>query len=65
MKKTTKLNPKMTLPKVIKSLADHRQIEKFPLRHYSYSTFVKFSTNPILFKINYINGETLDTTRGI
>ena len=65
MKKTTKLNPKMTLPKVIKSLADHRQIEKFPLRHYSYSTFVKFSTNPILFKIHYINGETLDTTRGI
>lgn len=65
MKKTVKIRPKMTLPKVVKSLADHRQIEKFPLSHYSYSTFVKFSTNPILFKIQYINGETIDTTRGI
>lgn len=59
------MKPTLTLPKVVKSLADHQQIEKFPLGHYSYSTFVKFSTNPILFKINYINGDTIDTTRNI
>jgi len=55
----------MKLPKVIKSLAENRKIENFPLKYYSYSTFVKFSTNPIMFKINYINGDTIETTRNI
>lgn len=63
--KTMKIAPKMQLPKVIKSLAENRKIEHFPLKHYSYSTFVKFSTNPIMFKINYINGDVIDTTRNI
>ena len=53
------------LPKVMKSLSDHQTIENFPLRHYSYSTFVKFCTNPILFKINYINGQRIDTLQNI
>lgn len=68
MKKTkahTKIRPKFNLPKIIKGMSQNRHIENFPLDHYSYSTFVKFSTNPILFKINYINGATLDTTRNI
>ena len=34
----------------------------FPLEHYSYSTFTKLSTNPIMFKINAINGDSIDTT---
>ena len=59
------MKPSLRLPKVIKSLAENRKIENFPLKHYSYSTFVKFSTNPIMFKINYINGDVIDTTRNI
>lgn len=55
----------MQLPKVIKSLAENRKIEAFPLKYYSYSTFVKFSTNPIMFKINYINGDVIDSTRNV
>lgn len=63
--KTQKVKLKMTLPKVIKSMAENRTIENFPLTHYSYSTFVKFSTNPFMFKVNYINGDKIDSTRGI
>jgi hypothetical protein len=63
--KTTKIQPKLTLPKVVRNLAQNRTTEKFPLDHYSYSTFVRFSTNPIMFKINYLNGDVIDTTRGI
>ncbi len=50
---------------MIKSLAENRKIENFPLDHYSYSTFVKFSSNPIMFKINYINGDVIETTKNI
>lgn len=39
-----------------------KDLEKFPLESYSYSTFSKFSTNPFMFKMNSINGEYLDTT---
>ena len=52
------------LPEVIIN-KDKKDIGKFPLDHYSYSTFVKFSTNPILFKINYINGDRIESTRNI
>lgn len=37
----------------------------FPLAHYSYSTFIKALTNPILFKINYINGDRIDSLQNI
>jgi S-DNA-T family DNA segregation ATPase FtsK/SpoIIIE len=37
----------------------------FPLDHYSYSTMVRFSSNPILFKINYINRDQFETTMNI
>ena len=30
--------------------------------HYSYSSFVKFSSNPLMFKVNNINGEYIETT---
>lgn len=32
------------------------------MEHYSYSTFTRFSTNPIMFKITAVNGDTIDTT---
>lgn len=53
------------LPKVVKNLANHHTIENFPLQHYSYSTFVKFCTNPVIFKINYINGQRIATLQNI
>ncbi len=34
----------------------------FPLEHYSYSSFTKMCNNPIMFKINNINGDVIDTT---
>ena len=34
----------------------------FPVDHYSYSSFYKFSTNPFLFKVNNINGDVIETT---
>ncbi|MFH1559036.1 MAG: DNA translocase FtsK [Patescibacteria group bacterium] len=63
--RTKKIKPKLSLPKVIKSLTTNQRIENFPLKHYSYSTFIAFSTNPILFKIQYMNGDTIDTTCNI
>ncbi len=44
--------------KPITDLAD------FPLDHYSYSSLVQFSVNPILFKIKYVNKDQYDTTSG-
>jgi hypothetical protein len=35
--------------------------ENFPLDHYSYSSFTKFSSNPLMFKVNNINGDMIDT----
>ena len=64
MSKKIRVKHTMKLPKVVRSL-ETRDPGKFPLSHYSYSTFVKFSTNPILFKINYINHETIETTRNV
>ena len=58
--KTKQIKHKFNLPKVVKNL-DEKSPEDFPLEHYSYSTFVKFSTNPIMFKINYVNGDRIDT----
>ena len=52
------------LPKIVqrKKKVD---VGDFPLDYYSYSSFVKFSTNPIMFKINYINGQWIDTARNV
>lgn len=63
--KTKKLKTKFQLPKILEGLADNRKIDNFPLDHYSYSSLVRFSTNPILFKIRDINGDQLDTTWNI
>lgn len=61
----TKLKTDGNLPKILKAVGRARTTESFPLSHYSYSTFVKFCTNPILFKINYINGQRIDTLQNV
>ncbi len=53
------------LPVIISKQKKKKDIGDFPLDHYSYSTFVRFSTNPILFKINYINGDQIESTRNV
>lgn len=34
----------------------------FPLQFYRYSSLVRFSENPFMFKVNYINNEVIETT---
>lgn len=48
----------------MKTLSSKESKEKsqFPLEHYSYSIWVKFSSNPLMFKVNAINGEYIETT---
>ena len=38
--------------------------EGFPVDHYSYSMFSKASSNPLMFKVNYVNGDVIDSTTG-
>lgn len=51
------------MPKVIKG--NSKTTEGFPVPHYSASSMAQFSTNPIIFKIRYINGDSFDTTKSI
>lgn len=50
------------IPIVKKTSQQSKGINEFPLDHYSYSTFTKFSTNPFMFKVNAINGDYIETT---
>ena len=55
------------MPKVLK--VTHQQesqssSDSFPLKHISASSMIKFSTNPVLFKIQYINKDRIDTAMG-
>ena len=63
-KRKTKKISSLTLPKITKNNKPEK-IEGFPVSHYSYSSMVRFSTNPILFKIMDINKESFESTRGI
>lgn len=72
MKTTTKQNQKKmksklsTLPKVLKGdTQENDRFKDFPLAHYSYSTFSKFSTNPYMFLINYKQRKRFDSAQGI
>jgi len=38
---------------------------EYGLKHLSYSALVAFGTNPIMFKIRYKNGDTIDTLQNI
>lgn len=53
----------MRLPKVI--TGKPKEQSNFPVPHYSPSSMIKFSTNPILFKIEYINGDRFDTAMNV
>jgi hypothetical protein len=44
---------------------ENKDVGAFPVEHISTSAMVSFSTNPILFKIKYINRDVFDTTMGI
>ena len=56
----SKIN-KSSLPTIIKGLKERETIDKPLIDHYSYSSLVKFSTNPFMFKVKYINGDNIDT----
>ena len=51
-----------TLPKVTKGGTRERP-DGFPVEHYSASSMIKFSTNPILFKVEYMNGDRFETSQ--
>lgn len=55
-----KLKTKVTVPTVTKS--SEQRDATFPVDHYSASSMIAFTTNPVLFRIRYINRETIDTT---
>lgn len=48
----------MVIPK-----AKVAKLEGFPVDKYSYSMLAKACTNPVLFRIQYLNHDTIDTTR--
>lgn len=51
------------VPKVLKKGNQRsEEFKDFPLAHYSYSSFTKFSSNPLMFKVNNINGDVIETT---
>lgn len=50
------------IPVVLTEKITSNKIEGFPVEHYSYSSFVKFTSNPMMFKINNINGDIIETT---
>lgn len=75
VRKTTKIKTSLTLPKVLrtsilsqktknKSLPV-RDVGEFPIDQISASSMRKFSTNPILFKINYVNKVYFETVSNI
>lgn len=64
------------MPKKIKSKLSKRFLPKvtarpdikaidFPVQHYSASSMIDFTANPVMFKIKYVNGDRLDTTTNI
>ena len=52
------------MPKVTKGKKTEGK-NNFPLAHYSASSMIKFTSNPILFKIEQINKDRFDTSMGI
>ncbi len=69
MKKPKKIKSKLSkraLPKVIRREHSEETISNsLPIDHLSYSSMVQFTSNPLLFKIKYINKDRYDTTTGI
>jgi len=66
VKRKSKL-AKLTLPTVTKRTSKDdtglvAEFANFPVPHYSYSSFTKFGSDPFMFKVNYINGDQIETT---
>lgn len=53
------------LPKITRSKDTSKDASEFAVKKYSHSSMALFSTNPILFKIKYINGDYIETSSGI
>ena len=51
----------MHLPKIRPSKREPLLPSSFPVPHYSYSSMVRFSSNPLMFKVMDINGDIIDT----
>lgn len=51
-------------PKVTK-ITKKERADGFPVEHYSVSAMTRFSSNPVMFRIEQINGEVVETTRSI
>ena len=63
-KRKSKLR-KLTTPTIVKRVKDEALIGEyinFPVPHFSYSSFTKFGSDPFMFKVNYINGDQIETT---
>lgn len=50
------------IPTILSIKEEKKSKGEFPVAHYSYSSFTKFSTDPFMFKVRYINGDSIDTT---
>lgn len=53
---------KRGIPVLLREKSSIKDIKDFPVDHYSYSGFVQMTSNPIMFKIKNINGDTIETT---
>ena len=60
---------KLEMPKVMRltlsTKEESKDVNAFPVDHYSASSMIKFSTNPLLFKIQYVNRDSFETAMGI
>lgn len=53
---------KKGIPVLLREKSSIKDIKDFPVDHYSYSGFVQMTSNPIMFKIKNINGDSIETT---
>lgn len=60
-----RIKHKLQLPKVTKSSRQTKEAGAFPLDTISYSKMRRFSSNPILFKVEALNGDRFDTASSI
>lgn len=59
-----KLKTKLTLP-VVTRLNKAKELADFPVDYYTPSSMIKFGANPILYKINEINRDYIDTASSV
>lgn len=60
-----KVKSKLTKTRLPKVTRGKKVLKDFPVDHYSYSAMVQFSSNPILFKIKYVNKDRYETISNI